>query len=337
MYRINTFAVPICLLVFRNGTSFYKSLRATYDSNRPSIRPTPPQAARALNVLFTFAIAALAYTLPYFSPENVFQVTNARLQTSNEVIFTRLAAKRPLTDFDHKLKTKINSDNGRLIYCAYGPDTVADCNFCSNDQLAYLYYLLPSLAAPHLLHLLVLGVVTSSFLSGSEGARWRSVATLAGLALAAADLYFNLTHDINANASVTGAKDINFFFWRMRQFRGIGSAAIDGLLGWVMYLASTNRFFTLPPSPAQRIEVAARALEGSNFRLWATGNVRNTVVRDQELREDMTRYWAEEREVFEDEDVVKATQAALERIDMRALNNAAEQRSLDIVNAAFGG
>lgn len=310
-------------------------MRAAYNARKDDIRDTPAKAARALNVLFVFAIAALLYTLPYFSPENIFQVTNGRLQTSNEVLFTRLTATRPLTDFDKELKPKLTSQAARLVYMAYGPEPVAHCNFCSaKDPLSYLYYALPMLAAPHLLHLLVLGLVTSGIVSGVEGARWRTQATLAGIALGAGDLYLHMTYDILANsASTQGIRDLDFFFWRMRLVRGLGAAFIDGLLGLVMYLSSTNRFFMAPPSPAERIEAATKALEASNFRLWANGNVRNAVIRDKELREDMTRYWQEEKHIFEDPDVVKAIQATLQQTDMHALSNAAEQRSTDIIKS----
>lgn len=289
--------------------------------------------SRTLNLLFVFALLALLYTLPYFSPENVFFKTSTRLQTSNELIFTRLSAMRPLTDFDRELKPKLTANNVRLIYFAYGPDTVAHCTFCAaSDPLSYLYYALPSLATPHLLHLLILGLVTSPLISGAEGSRWRTPAMFAGFALGAGDLYLHLSYDLNTNAASTNVKDIDFFFWRMRMLRGIAVALVDGLLGWVIWLASTNRFFLAPPSPAQRIDAASEALEAANFRSWATGNVRNTIVRDKELRDGMMRYWKEEKEVFEDREVVNATKSALERIDMQALAEAAEKTSTDILN-----
>lgn len=332
--RLHTFAIPIGVLLLRNGVPLYQSIRASYNAQKPSIREPPPEAARALNILFLFALTVLLYTLPYFSPENIFQVTHGRLQTSNEVLFTRLAAKLPLTQFDQDLKSKLTSQAGRLVYLAYGPEAIAHCNFCSpNDPRSYFYYSLPMLAIPHLLHLLILGLVTSPLVAGSEGARWRTQATLAGLALGAADLYLHMTYDFLANsASTHGLNDLDFFYWRMRLIRGIGAATIDGLLGFIMYLSSTNRFFLAPLSPAGRLESATSALEASNFRLWATGNVRNAAIRDRELRESMLQYWQDETQIFEEVNVVKTIRATLERTDMRALSNAADQRSTDILN-----
>lgn len=322
------------LFLFRTGVPYYRSLRAAYNSRKPSIRKPPPGVTLALDVLFIFAILALLYTLPYVSPENVFDITRTRLQTSNEVIFTRLAAKRPLTDFDQTLKPKLTSNAARLVYFAYGPEPVARCNFCTTaDPMSYLYYALPSLATPHLLHLFVLGLATSSLLSGAEGSRWRAQAILGGLALAGADLYFHLSYDMNANAASTNVNDIDFFFWRMRILRGVGIALLDGSIGWVMYLSSTNRFFLLPPSAAQRIGNVSNALDASFFRLWALGNARNAILRDEGLRGDMSRYWQEEQGVYEQREVVAAIRDALRQTDMQKLGQRAEDSSTAIVHA----
>lgn len=332
MYSIKAFRWAILIFVFREGTNYWRAFRASYNTH--DVRDTPPKVGRALNLLFVFAVVGLAYTLPYFSPENVFSKTSTRLQTSTDVIFARLTAIRPFTPFDETLKAKLTSKAARLIYFAYGPDAVVNCSFCSpSDSQSYLYYALPSLAAPHLLHLAVLGVVTSPFLSGSEGAQWRSHATLAGLSLAAADLYMHLTYDLNANTTSTNVHDIDFFYWRMRLLRGVATAVVDGLLGWALWLSATNRFFVSPPAPEQRLGLIQQALGQSNFRLWSTGNIRNTVVRDKELREGMTRYWNDEKEIYEDASVVRAIKNALNRTDMHALELEADRSSEGVMNA----
>ena len=100
-----------------------------------------------------------------------------------------------------------------------------------------------------------------------------------------------------------------------------------------MWLAATNRFFLAPPSAAERIEEANRRLDVSNFRLWATGNVRNAVVRDKELRERLARYWVEEKEVYEEREVVDGINGALAKIDMQQLGSMADSRAQDIMSA----
>lgn len=119
----------------------------------------------------------------------------------------------------------------------------------------------------------------------------------------------------------------------MRIYRGLAIAATDAILGWVIWLAATNRFFITPPTVVQRLDTLIRAVESSNGRLWATGNVRNTVVRDRELREKVARYWNEEKGLYEEREVVDAIQGALTRIDIGKLANIAEQRAGDVVEA----
>lgn len=331
---LNTFGLPLGIWLLRNGHSYYSSLRASYSLRKPTIRDTPPKTSRALNLLFSFALIALFYTLPYFSPPNIFKETSSKLQTPTEILFARLTALRTLTPVDISLRTKLTAKNSRLTYFAFGPDVVATCTFCSSsDPTSFFYYALPNLAAPHLLHLAVLGLATSSLLCGLESARWRTHAVLAGLALGFADVYLHMSYDLNANSLATGTHDIDFFFWRMRIFRGVFIAAIDGLLGWITWLSSTNRFFLAPPSLAHRVETASRALDAANFRLWATGNIRNATVRDLELRDNLTKYWQEEKNIYEAREVVTAIQSALERTDLRNLSQIADARSSDIVRS----
>lgn len=333
-WSINTLLFPLGIFLFRNGYAYYQSLRSTYHLRAPSIRPPSPQISRALNILFVVALLALISTIPYFSPSNIFRETDGRLQTANDVLFHRLEALRPLTPLDVALKTKLTSKDARLYYFALGPQVVAECPFCSpDDASSYIYYALPTILTPHILHIIVLGIVTSSFLTGYEGARWRTQATIAGVALAAGELYLTLTYDIRANTRSTGTQNIDFFFWKTRVWRGLAIASIDALLGWVMWLAATNRFFLTPPTVAQRLETIAKGVEQSNFRLWASGNVRNTTVRDRDLREKVARYWNAEKGLYEEREVIDAIKSALTRIDMAKLADVADQRAGDVINA----
>lgn len=197
---------------------------------------------------------------------------------------------------------------------------LAGCVFCAaHDPTSYLTYALPALAAPHVLHMAVLGLVTSAGLFGAESARWRTPATAAAVALAVADLWFTAAYDHRANTQAVGTRDINFFFWRMRLLRGVGMVAIDGLLGLATWLAATNRLFRAPPSVDSRLDDAAKALEVLNFRLLAAGNVRNAVVRDRELAGKTARYWAQQiaadAGMHEEREVVDGMREALTRID----------------------
>lgn len=103
----------------------------------------------------------------------------------------------------------------------------------------------------------------------------------------------------------------------MRTYRLLALAALDGLLGWVLYLTSTNRAFVEPPTPAERVEMANRKLTGVKSKLNALGIVRNTALRDEDLRSRSHAYWGHEvrlmDEVMEDRDVVSGVNDALEK------------------------
>ncbi|KAI9712628.1 MAG: hypothetical protein M1812_006808 [Candelaria pacifica] len=316
--------------------SYYRSTQRKSHSPDAPIRPIPQHITRALNIIFITAIVAIISTLPYFAPENIFAITQSRLQIPTDVLFTRLAALRPLTPRDEALKTKLVSLDARLLYFTYGPIPLADCLFCnSDDPNSYFYYASTSIMTPHLLHILVLGLITSSLFSGREGNIWRTQATIAGAALAAIEMYLVTSFDYKSNNRALRINDINAFHWRLRLYRGIGMAAVDALLGWGLFLSSTNRAFVTPPTPAERLEASTRLLESTNRKLHALGITRNVFMRDEGLRSTMEKYWATERkvmnEVFEEREVVDGVQNALSRLDVNQITEEAGKYAESVV------
>ncbi|KAI9785700.1 MAG: hypothetical protein M1839_008717 [Geoglossum umbratile] len=315
------------IIVTRAITHFRSSPAPSNGPKRP-IRPVPPHVSRALNILFLTACLALLSTLPHFQPENIFVATQSRLQTPSEVLFTRLQTIRPLTARDIALKSKLVSIDSRLLYLTYGPGPLADCLFCNSDApFSYLYYAFPSIVTPHILHTAVLGAVTSSLLSGHEGSFWRTKATIAGIGLALAELLAIGTYNYKVNSTVTRTIDLDAFHWRIQVYRGIAIALVDALLGWGMYLSSTNRRFAAPISPAERLESATRVIEGASSKLRADGALRSAVVRDEVLRGKMQNYWVTEGDImgqiYEERDVVDSVKGALGRLNLQQITEEA--------------
>lgn len=286
----------------------------------------------ALNILFVFAVLALISSLPTFYPENIFTVTSSRIQTPNDVLFTRLAALRPqgfTTELDDTLRPRLASIDSRCLYLTYGPDVLANCPFCSSDDArSYFYYALPTLLLPHLLHLIVLGLATST-VSGYEGNRWRTQAAIIGAVLALGDCYVVGARDWKANARTVRAEDLDHFYWRMRTIRGLILALVDAGFAGLLWATSTNRLLAVPPAPAERIESVAKVLESVRGRLSAVGIVRNAVVRDEALRKKTELYWKKEGEVMgevmDEREVVEGVRAALEsgRVSVQKLEEEA--------------
>ncbi|PBP18077.1 hypothetical protein BUE80_DR010966 [Diplocarpon rosae] len=319
-------------ILLPKAIAYYRSVRASPSIHGVSIRPVPSNVVRGLTILFSVSLVFLLRTLPPFAPENIFALTQSRLQIPNDVLFTRLSALRPkgLTTADTLLRGKLNSLDSRLLFFQYGPDVLTECSFCNaDDPKSYLYYALPSLLAPHLVNLVVLSLVTSGLFIGKEGALWRTTATVGAASLALLEIYFVASYQAQANARATRPEELDGFFWKMRVYRGVGLAALDAGIGWMLYLSSTNRAFVNPPTAPERLESCTRALETARAKLNATSVLRNTILRDDDLRSRNMQYWVREGQVMgsvmEERAVVEGVNNALEnRIDIERISADAE-------------
>jgi hypothetical protein len=330
-------------MLLPKAISYYRSIRAGPPVTSKPIRPVPSNVNRALTILFTVSVIYLVSTFPFFSPENIFATTQSRLQIPTDVLFTRLASPifRPhgLTDGDNALRQKFVSLDSRLLYFKFGPDVLSNCLFCNvEDPRSYLYYALPSVLVPHIFNLCVLGLVTSGLFVGNEGTVWRKTATYASIVVAGLDLYTVSTYDQQENARATRLEDVQTFFWRMRLYRGVGIAAMDALLGWVLYLSSTNRAFVTPLTTVERLESATRELEMVRSKMGAMGVMRNTIARDAELRTRAHNYWLEEgrivAEAMDDKEVVEGVNNALSlRINISAITKDAELYAKNLIGS----
>lgn len=339
LYRIKSLLLFFGPILLPKAIAYYRSVRAAPSIHGMSIRPIPPAVQRALLILFITSLSFLIKTFPTFSPENIFSVTGSRLQIPTDVLFTRLSGLRPhgLTPNDEILRSKIGSLEGRLLYFRFGPDVLAECQFCNpEDPNSYFYYAIPGILIPHIFNLCVIALVTSGLFTGKEGAVWRTTGTIAAIAIAIMEIYLVSSYNYQGNARATRLEDIDFFFWKMRIYRGVALAALDGLLGWVLYLSSTNRAFLNPPSTGERIEVSTRILDIARSKMSATGVLRNTIVRNDALRGRSQEYWIHEgqvtRSIMEEREVVQSVQNALEnRINIATISADAETYAQNIM------
>jgi hypothetical protein len=294
----------------------------------------PTKTSYALTLLFISGLIAFFSTLPIFIPTNIFRQTQSRLQTPGGVLLTRLAAIRPTTAFDEKLR-QVFDDGGleaKLLYARFGPKVLATCPFAQPGDIdasrTYLLYAAPTILAPHLLHLFTLGVATSRALSGVEGSRWRTVATIAGLVLGVAEFWFIANYDDRPNARSTRLSEVDFIYWKMQVWRGLAIAAVDGVLGLVVWSQATGRAFLAPTPMSERLLDHAKAVEAILGKARGLGIVRNGVVRDAGLRRRVEDYWVKEgevmKDVFEEPEVLEAQRRALKRIDVGKVGHEAD-------------
>ncbi|KAF2662095.1 hypothetical protein K491DRAFT_645904 [Lophiostoma macrostomum CBS 122681] len=303
---------------------FFYTARAT--SRSVPIRPIPAKVQRALNLLCVSAVVCLVLSLPYFAPENVFLKTQSRLQIEPNVLFARLRLLRPLTDEDEILRSRFSSAQSKLVYLTYGPDTLVNCSWCTtadgNDQQNYFLYSLPKTITPHILHLAVLGLATSS-LVGSEGSRFRIHATIAGLCLLAAETWLLGTYDMSVNKRARALHDVNFVHWRVRFLRFLSFALTDSVFGLVLWLTSTNRWLAKPVLIAERLEMTTRQAEDTMNKMRALSLLSNSINRDPALRGVKEDYWQTEgaymADMVQEEEVTAQINRVLNNIDLQGL------------------
>jgi len=182
--------------------------------------------------------------------------------------------------------------------------------------MTYFYYALPSIVIPHILHTFTLGLATSNAIAGNHGNRWRGLAVIFGIGLAASEGWLFGTHDWKVNARKFRAEEYVHWYWRMRVYRGVIIALADAFFAGLLWLSSTNRMFVIPPSPAERMETAMKLLEQARGKLNAVGIMRNVVSRDEGLRRKSEGYWRHEGqvmgEVMDEREVVEGVRNALD-------------------------
>lgn len=293
-------------------------MKQTSRSPHRQIRPVPRATSLALALLGLLSLSYLILTLPWWAPENLFRLSDSRLQIPVDVLFNRVQTLRPLTPADDALRGRFVNLESRLLYLQFGPDVLAGCPFCNSDEPnSYLYYALPTILWPHVANLIAIAAVTSPTWTGRAGTQWRSIATIAAGVLMALEVYLVSSYNYQANARATRLAELDMFHWNARVVRLLALATLDALLAWVLYLSATNRAFADPPSPAERVELANRALASVKGRLGAVGILRNTMLRDEQLRARNLAYWNEEvrlmSEVMEERDVVEGVNDALEK------------------------
>lgn len=201
--------------------------------------------------------------------------------------------------------------------------------------------------------MLVLGVATSAPFAGREASGWRNKFTLAGLALAAVDLYIVATYDPVQSASPAvraGQVPPSSLYHQITLLRPLAFTIFDGICAALMYLSATNRLVTFSASPVsqaeqidQMVSTAVSSVSGARAKLHALSVTRNAVVRDKKLKDRDDAYWRDvvsvdagqtltvtPASVWEEEEVVRAMSRAMAGqgqggVDLAKLGSSAEE------------
>lgn len=320
-------------MLLPKAIGYYRQMRAGPAAQGLTIQPVPREVHRVLYLLGTSTLVYLLLSFPTFAPENLFVRTQSRLQIPTDVLFNRISSLRPdgaLTASDTALRAKFVNLESRLLYLQFGPEVLADCPFCnSDDPRSYFYYAVPGLIFPHLVNLILLSVATSNILTGTHGNKWRTSAVISSAITCALDVYMVSSYRHQANARALKLVDMDHFFWNMRVYRWVALSLLNSVFAMLLYLSSTNRAFASPPNPAERVESVSKQILATKSRLNATTIVKNTILRDEELRGLMQAFWRHEgqimREAMEDREVIDGVNDALQnRLNIQAITKDAD-------------
>jgi hypothetical protein len=258
------------------------------------------------------------------------------------VLLTRLAALRSITPSDEAFRAFLDayptSLEPRLLYARYGPSALLNNPLASptdrDSARAYLLYALPAHLLPHIAHLILLGLATSTFIAGRAAVRWRTPATVLALTLAAAEVFLLATYDDGHNRRATRIGDTDFLHWKLLTYRGLALAAADALLGWAMWAQATGRLALLgaagdaAEAQEERLQAHAAALEALLGKARGLGVLRNAMARQPSARDRLDAYWRREAEVMRDAleqpEVLAAQRSALRRLDLPRIQREAE-------------
>lgn len=327
-------------MLLPKAIGYYQRYQASSKATpNPRLKPLSAGALRSISILCSVALVFLVLALPPFAAENIFYRTASRIQAPTDVLFSRLATIRPgsiLTYDDGVLRSKFVNLESRLLYLQYGPDVLISCPFCSSeDPRSYFFYAIPSILAPYLVNLFVTSIATSATVGDAGVSRWRSVAATTTLVVAFIELWVVGTYERALNAQATRYTELEVLFNTMRTSRCIVLGILDAVVAALIWLSTTERMFARLPNPAARVEAVIRQLLTTKSKLNAVGIVKNTTLRDDDLRARISAYWTHEgkvmREVMEEREVVEGVNDALKRINIGDITRDAEQYALNML------
>lgn len=236
------------------------------------------------------------------------------------------------------LKERLRPREGRLLYAAYGPNPMKYCTWCETGT-DYLWYLLPSVAVPHLLHLVVLGAATSSsILDNPDGGYFRTYATLMGTALAAVEVWAFMSYDVKKNAISLGQRDVQWFYWDVLFYRGVAISIMDVLLGWFIYLSATRRIdLGIDSNLTKNITEAAMLLKHIDVKISSAKVVRDATMNNSYLRVKTQAFWDKEKQerkkTLQGSDAQVWREEILESAEGKAMEENAKQQAKHLADA----
>lgn len=235
-------------------------------------------------------------------------------------------------------ETNRTSISMRLIYLTHGLSTTLNCSFChpSQPQTYVLYSLPTTVFLPHLIHFIILGLVTSPSITSSLATKYRFTFLTTSLGVLAIDIFLNTLYTPYPSLIRPTDPSPVSLYNVLRILRPLIVCLLDAIFAFYVWATTTNRFIFFPflsdPNAAgngsvdelqmqtqELVRNAAMGLSVVQSKLRAYSVAKNTVLRDEDLKRVEATYWEEVRrregggtgeEIYEDDEV----QAAIARV-----------------------
>lgn len=193
--------VPLAIpFIWNQGRKIYYAQKSPKYKAR--IKPLSLRNFKSIVILLVTAVSILAIYFPLIKSNsvNVFELTNARMQTPGEIIGSRMRsfyafdtpnpeseenkgkepdelwsieaqnrmprglrkiARYTTQDQWDRFFARLSTLDGRALYTCFGTDPYLNCDFCRTDQpWTFFVYMIPTIAAPYIINLLMVLIVT---------------------------------------------------------------------------------------------------------------------------------------------------------------------------------
>ncbi|KAA8914104.1 hypothetical protein TRICI_003001 [Trichomonascus ciferrii] len=261
--------------------------------------------------------------------ENVFWETGSRMQTSGEVLGSRLKKLRQrdyLGEQEELMISRFATDVGRALYTVYGTDAYMNCEWCevTDGGVSLLIYSLPSILCPYLINLFGTLVATGGL--DRNARQWRLSGVIVSFVAMLLDVYTVFTFPYDANRRAKVPRLIQWLHWDRHNHRTMWLCGFNVALGLVLYLSASGRFYHVDVSVHSQLKDVSKQLDDSVRLLSYTSMSKDAVDRNALYRQHehdfWSTYWQEQdklnEEIEDDFRVKDAKESAKQRVNLNA-------------------
>lgn len=261
--------------------------------------------------------------------ENVILETGSRMQTSGEVLGTRLKKLRGrdyLGEQEELMISRFATDIGRALYTVYGTDAFMNCEWCEigDGGVSLLIYSLPNILGPYLINLLGTLIATGGM--DRNARQWRLSGVTVSFVAMFLDVYtvFTFPYDVNRHAKVP--RLIQWFHWDRHNHRTVWLCGYNVALGLLIYLSASGRFYHVDVSVHSQIKDISKQLDDSVRMLSYSSMSKDAITRNDLYRQHendfWSTYWQEQdnlnHKIEDDFRVKDAKESAKQRVNLNA-------------------